>query len=556
MRGRVTLPILLAAVAVCAQENVTLEIRGIVTEVGPNTGIIDARTTVYQFSKNSERSVLATGTTDSRGNFEFHPEQPGNYYVEVMKPGYLAGSPEAMRASATNVRPGGRAEVAQETGALVTVDRDHPREYVRLALMQATELSGRVLDGDEKPVAGLFVEALDGDAPGASLAEVENVRATTYTELNGSFRVSNLRPGRYLIRVSSTSSMRRPVMAFTDEDLNKVSEHVATEYWPGVRDAAAAGKVTLTPGTPTDAGTIHVRKEPLYRVRVSMGGCQVGNGLQFSIIGSTAAQVAVPWPLSGCGDFLVQNLPEGSYEFALQDKESWALAPVNITNKNLSLTMSIVPDGEVSGVFVAAYEGMQLPALNYATVRLEPLHTLQFLHPMPLVRVSNGKFLFKGVRGVRHIFSVGGLGNGYYVKEIRSDGVLQDGVVTAGPGSRIEIVLDDQPATLSGTVTDGEKRATRPQIYLSRWPPAAAPSPARAIATPPTATGDNDGKFQIAGLAPGEYKMVALPSGPVPDGASEWGISPGVWERAETVMLERGKTSKVIVELTDPVTGN
>jgi hypothetical protein len=158
---------------------------------------------------------------------------------------------------------------------------------------------------------------------------------------------------------------------------------------------------------------------------------------------------------------------------------------------------------------------------------------------------------------MQHVVSLRGLGGGYYVKEIRSDGVpMQNGVVAAGPGSRIEIVIDDQPATLSGVVRDGDTGEVQPKIYLSRWPPPAAPSPARAITMPPSATGDSDGKFQIAGLAPGDYKVVALPPGPAPDGAPDWSISPRVWERAQTVTLERGKVSEVTVKLTDPISEN
>ncbi len=81
---------LLTAGCACAQNTDSLEIRGIVMETGLNTGVAGAQITVYQFSITSERTVFATGMTDARGTFLFHPTQAGNYYLEAKKPDYVA----------------------------------------------------------------------------------------------------------------------------------------------------------------------------------------------------------------------------------------------------------------------------------------------------------------------------------------------------------------------------------------------------------------------------------------------------------------------------------
>ena len=56
----------------------------------------------------------------------------------------------------------------------------------------------------------------------------------------------------------------------------------------------------------------------------------------------------------------------------------------------------------------------------------------------------------------------------------------------------------------------------------------------------------------MAGVAPGEYRVLALPEGPIPDGAAEWNVSEAVWDRAERVVLERGKRKEVELKLVDP----
>ncbi len=211
----------------------------------------------------------------------------------------------------------------------------------------------------------------------------------------------------------------------------------------------------------------------------------------------------------------------------------------------------MAPDAEVTATVIAAHDDMTPPALDRLRVLLNSLRPLGLPIPVSASTIAGGKFSFKGVRGPQHTVIVSGLSKGYYVKEIRSDGLAApDGIVTLGPGSHIEVVIDDQPGTLTGTVTDGGKPFSQPKVYVSRWP---GSRPLPGMQGAPTGTGDGSGRFQIGGLPPGEYRVLAVPSGPIPDGASDWTISPQLWDRAEKVILERGKQTEVALQLTDPL---
>ena len=120
-----------------------------------------------------------------------------------------------------------------------------------------------------------------------------------------------------------------------------------------------------------------------------------------------------------------------------------------------------------------------------------------------------------------------------------------------GPGSSIEVVIDDQAPVLTGVVTEGGQPANQPKIYVNGWP---APStPPVGMDRLPSTVGDKEGRFQITGLPPGEYRVLALPSGPIPEGENEWNITPNLWDRAEAVTLERGKQKEIVITLTDPL---
>ena len=303
-----------------------------------------------------------------------------------------------------------------------------------------------------------------------------------------------------------------------------------------------------------------------HRTRAQVRGCRPGDGLQFSASAASRAVTALrpdgtsvtfpfPAPLSplpGCDDFLVRDLPPGSYEFALQSKCGWALTPVEIVNKNLFVMIAMVPEADVAGTVITAHDDMSLPAFDHMRILLDALPSSGLPTPPSMSSVSGGKFLFQRVRGPQRAVVLSGFGSGYYVKEIRANGVVApDGIVTPGPGLRLEVVIDDQPATLAGAVTDGGKPSWQPKVYVSRWPLATRPLPGM-LGAAPAATGNVDGRFQIAGLPPGEYRVPAVPSGPIPDGASDWNITPQLWDRAERVTLERGKQKEIVLKLADP----
>jgi Carboxypeptidase regulatory-like domain len=123
--------------------------------------------------------------------------------------------------------------------------------------------------------------------------------------------------------------------------------------------------------------------------------------------------------------------------------------------------------------------------------------------------------------------------------------------VLLSPGvNQLQIVIDDKPGVITGTVTDGDMPAANAQVSLY---PKDLPLAGLPLTVPGgyVRTG-NDGKFQVKGLTPGEYRIVAWrpPDGPRLGGSGN--ILPKLVTHAQSVTVERGSTSNVDLRLTDP----
>lgn len=142
-------------------------------------------------------------------------------------------------------------------------------------------------------------------------------------------------------------------------------------------------------------------------------------------------------------------------------------------------------------------------------------------------------------------------GAGDYVKEVRFNGVVvTDNPITlnsSGDVQSLEIVVDDQPTTLTGVVSDGDHPASKPYIVLSKWPLAAELAYVRMERT----DGDDDGQFRFADLAPGEYRAVAV-SQTNRDMIDEPGVLQRLLTSVDSITLSRGSVQAIGLKLVDP----
>jgi hypothetical protein len=107
-----------------------------------------------------------------------------------------------------------------------------------------------------------------------------------------------------------------------------------------------------------------------------MKGCQPDDLPNFTVVTPNERTMVVqsgsgPFPIplmpsssvSSCEDVLLTGLKPGSYSFHLTGKRGWAAVPVGVANKNLEVSLTLLPSVDISGRIVAG-EGVTLPALD------------------------------------------------------------------------------------------------------------------------------------------------------------------------------------------------
>jgi hypothetical protein len=99
-------------------------------------------------------------------------------------------------------------------------------------------IAGRVLDANEKPIGSVPVSLVPADA---TLEQIEgkenNAWISTYTSKDGSYRFTELEPGRYLLIVNRTESEKSRGSA--------ISRALPRLFYPGVSDLGGATVIVV-----------------------------------------------------------------------------------------------------------------------------------------------------------------------------------------------------------------------------------------------------------------------------------------------------------------------
>ena len=427
-------------------------------------------------------AVSYTADSDANGRFAIAEVQPGDYFVSADRQGFMTGDNGAPGAPPPSLKV--------ETGQSVS--------DLKIKLTPLAILTGRVLDDDGDPIRGARVEAMAyGYQTGKKLLSSE--QQTTAND-KGEFRLFGLPPGTICLRASGNNNGPR----FAPDDSAGVS--FTSTFFPGTTNAALASPIDLVTGAQLSGFDIRLRREKHYSVRGKLPDAFKQEGAQ------TMLQIL---PRDGSSqDFSLQQNQE-TFEFQGVTPGPYVIMGNVVSGGKRSIVRQAVDvtNADVDGVVLNF-----APPVNISgTVRVEgalsrPLEKVQVILTSDFVGQKNAEVKPDGTFAISELTPdvykiVAGFHPGVYVKSIRfgDEDVSSGHIDLTKESGLLALVLGTDVGEVEGSVKkSGDEAAVRVRVTLI----ASGNHLGRSDLSRYSFT-DEQGKFKMRDVPPGEYKAFA-----------------------------------------------
>lgn len=492
-----------------------------------------------------------SAVTGSDGRFRIEPLTPGAYTVSAERTGFITGSP--FGSGRSNMR----------TPVQI---RDGESTEVEVALQPTAVITGRVLDEDGEPALRAQVtlmrrQYINGAwrMSGASSATTDDM---------GEYRLAFLYPGRYWVAASLRTQPQRPAEGPV--------EIYANTYYPQARQPAEAIPLDLTPGAELRGIDIRLIKTTAVTVRGRITGTEaerVSVSLRPSDQTDPGSGSNHMYGITPDGRFVFPQVIPGSYQLTLHSPPGprrylgWTEVEIgdggadNLEIRPFSLGTvrgryriegpppANAPAGARVQVRIQG-QASSPPAPFTWRVRLVPMEEpREMLNPVEVG--DSGDFQVESVPPGRYAVVTMGGPPGTYLKALLANGedCLHTGFrVAEGATVAIELVFARDIAMARGKVLDADGQPM-PGAMVSFIPVDYRGPEWDQPAGPRSLMAQTSGRFQVFGLAPGEYIVQAWEE--IDSGA--W-FDPELRKRTERfasrVTLKPGENPEVVLTAT------
>jgi Carboxypeptidase regulatory-like domain/Polysaccharide lyase family 4, domain II len=447
-------------------------ISGVVVVAGSGQPARRARLTL---SAPQEGGGTRNSTTDDQGRFAFTALPAGRFNLSATKPGYLTGSYGQRRPS----RPGTPIQLGEGQ-----------RLQAQLQIWRGGVITGTVLDEHGEAIPGTPVRAFRYVMQSGQ--RTLQSAGSGQTDDRGIYRIFGLQPGDYIVNATPRNTgaiveaerLQTEIRSMTERiqgqaatnavETQAVMERInamramlpanaeepasgyAPVYYPGTTMVAGAGTIPLGPGEEKGSIDFQYQVVPIARIEGMVTGVQTPQSVQITLV-NTAFDVPGLNPggarVDQNGAFRLANVPPGQYTIV-------ARATIN---PNRDGAAGRGTPGAARGAAPAIAGRISMPA-NAQPTRLWAAAD---------VTVDG--------RNISNVILA-----------------LQQGMSVSG-----RLVFE-------GT-TPPPTDLSRVRVSLS---PIASPGTPGEVPTPAAGTADADGRFTIASVVPGRYRMTAsVPGG-------------------------------------------
>jgi len=445
--------------------------------------------------------------TDEQGHFAIDNVPPGPYNLQVSRNGFVDNE-------YGQKKPG-------TSGAILTLAAGQRMADLVFKMIRAASISGHVLDEDGEPIP--YAEVISYRASRQSGKEERtNYQPITTNDL-GEFRIFDLSPGRYYVAVDYRL---KTDVAFRVPNAQKEAESgYPAMYYPNTTDPAKAVAISVSAGD--EIRSIDFLLRPAHFVTVSgrvintipappHAFTNVYLSPHASGLADAAQNLDDSFELRD-GQFVIHNVPPGSYTLSASwsDHESRemhiARRQLEVGNTDIEgVVLTISPGVNVPGH--VTWEGSSSGDVRDFMVWLRPTDEA-LLSFQPQAPKADGSFVFKSVSegAYRPRVSLRGQESNFYLKSARYGtlSIPDSGfTIQAGSDLPLEITLSSRAAQVNGVVLTSDSLPAAGVTVV------VIPEVARRTYKDfyKTATTDQNGKFSIKGIAPGDYKLFSWES--------------------------------------------
>ena len=464
-----------------------------------DTAVVSTATGAIQRSTDVSRTRTARLNAD--GRFEFVGVLPGRYRLAV-DPGQTAARYLPARYPDPDIEP----------STPLSVTGNQVIDQVVIPLPRAAAITGRVVNHSGSPIAMAIVmaqEAMSGDrlrpAQGFSLALGDR------TDDTGSFRIFGLRPGAYVV----TAQPMRESFISVDGATGIISGGVLPPtYFPGTVSPSDATRIRVRSGD--EHGPIEIIVSPARFLTV--------RGVLLDPDGQPAANVnlSLQRPTLGLGvttqgssakadgTFEIRDVPPGEHAIVVNrygaPGSQYAFVPLRVYDDIEGLTVRLQPGVTIKGQVL--FEGIAPAPLPTMYVRsVSARYGSRSGAPSGVMPAPDLSFTLEHQFGPTLIRA--DPPPGWHLKSVLHDGRdVTDEPTEFGEAARVQVVLTQRAASLTGVVTTASGDATQGSVVVLSEDPALWHE--RASATTMVSTA-GDGKYRVEGLRAGRYLVVAIP---------------------------------------------
>ena len=476
----------------------TAIIRGHVFDAASGQPLRKAQVRAFSPELRENRLVV----TDNNGAYEIKELAAGRYSLTASK-----GSFVNLQYGQTRPFEPGKPLELQDAQLLDKVDFRLPRGGV---------ITGRVIDEAGEPTSDVQVTAMRYTYFNGR-RQLTNAGRPASTNDVGEFRLFALPPGQYYISANLRALNLNPLDSASSD-----RSGYAPTYFPGTPNVNEAQRVTINVGQ--TVADINIALTPTKLARIS-GVVVDSNGRPLVNAFVTMIQINGPGLMSMGG--VSQVHPDGSFAINGVSPGDYVLrangpaapgSPPEIAQANVTVAGDDINDVTVTVIKMSTVTGRVIPpaqATNFSFTGLQ----LVASSPTLLVgggtaRVNDdGTFALQVQPGLAFVrMNAVGAFSSVRIRSVRVDGVeTVDSGVEFKPNQNVdgvEIELTNQLSSVSGVVTDARGNVVKDYTVVTfardreRWG-----SASRYLNT---GRPDQDGKYKLLNLPPGDYYAIAL----------------------------------------------